>query len=127
MRDGSYRKYYYCSSRDSGCPAKYYVDILGNGNKNTLYQPPKHNHEPPANPRVRAEVKEAIKSQLLIGGKTSVIHRKMVNEAPLPISSADVPSLKQMYNWKYQLSIKDLPSGTLSLPFCISISIFFYF
>lgn len=108
MRNGIYRKYYCCTSRDVGCPAKYCVDHLPGGNKITTYKPFPHDHEPPSNPCLRSDVHQV---QLAAGAKSSVIHRNLVNEAPLPLSTANVPTRVQLHNWKYQLSIKDLPSG----------------
>jgi hypothetical protein len=40
-----------------------------------------------------------------------VVHKQLVNDAPLSLSSADVPSLAQLKNWKYRASMNDMPSG----------------
>lgn len=74
---------------------------------------------PPTNPRIKKEVKECAIVQLSAGAMPSNVHKQIVNNAPLPLSSADVPSLSQIKNWKHALSIKDLPTGIAQFSFFI--------
>jgi hypothetical protein len=71
-------------------------------------------------------VKEKALSHFSVGAHPSVVHKQFVNEAPLPLSGADVPSLSQLKNWKYRLSMNEMPSG-LFLVFFFSFSFFFLF
>jgi hypothetical protein len=66
-------------------------------------------------------VKEKALSHFSVGAHPSVVHKQFVNEAPLPLSGADVPSLSQLKNWKYRLSMND------AFRFVFSLLFFFFF
>lgn len=72
-----------------------------------------HNHPPlpPANQRVRPEVKDVVVSQLGAGATPSAILRNLVNNAPQPVSRKDVPTKQQVYNWQHQIHSANLPTG----------------
>lgn len=120
------RRYYCCSEHlRTNCMAKKHVTQRVSGTSVEYKYPPfplhpplhfddgrnTHNHPPPPNPRIRVEVKEQAVAQLAAGTPPAVLHREVVNSAPLPLSSADVPSLAQLRNWKFALSTTDLPTG----------------
>jgi hypothetical protein len=113
-------KYFICCTPE--CPAKYCVNLTTSGVLITEYMKEAHNHDPPAKPHTRKEVKERAITQMSARAMPSTVHKQIVNNAPLPLSSADVPSLSQLKNWKHELSIKDLPAGIAPL-----ITIFSYF
>jgi hypothetical protein len=119
---GSTRKYYKCSEKL--CEAQYYVTTPANGKITTTFLPKPHNHYPPAKPRTRMVVKEKVLSHFSVGATPSVVHKQLVNDAPLPLSGADVPSLAQLKNWKYRASMNDMPSGFF---LCFFFFLFFLF
>jgi hypothetical protein len=98
-------------NRDLRFEAQYYVTTPANGNITTTFLPKPHNHYPPSKPRIRMVVKEKVLSHFSVGATPSVVHKQLVNDAPLPLSGADVPSLAQLKNWKYRASMNDMPSG----------------
>ena len=53
------------------------------------------------------------------GATPGNVHKQLLNNAPLPISSADVPSLSQLKNWKHANSVRDMPSGMVLFLFLI--------
>jgi hypothetical protein len=103
----SYRCYYVCSSHKlTNCKTKYTVTELHDDKAKIEYNSKPHNHLPPTNPRLRKEVREHIKDMVCIGTSPAVIQKKFVNKAPLPLSSADVPTSKQVKNIKYSSNIR---------------------
>lgn len=70
-----------------------------------------HNHPPPSKPPTRADVKEKAVLQMSAGATPANVHAKFVREAALPLSSADVPTMSQLKNWKYEFSMKEMPTG----------------
>jgi hypothetical protein len=110
---GSMRKYYRCSEKS--CEAQYYVTTPANGKITTTFLPKPHNHYPPVKPRTCMVVKEKALSHFSVGAHPSVVHKQFVNNAPLPLSGTDVPSLSQLKNWKYRVSMDGMPSGLFFL------------
>jgi hypothetical protein len=72
-----------------------------------------HNHSPPSNPKIKKEVKECVKMVLSAGAMPGNVHKQLINNAPLPLSSTDVASVSQIKYLKYTRSVKDMPSGIL--------------
>jgi hypothetical protein len=116
------RSYYKCTHRE--CPATYHTTgslspekkkdkDKAPSNNNTIVFSNDHNHEPPPNSRTRSEVKEKALSQMSAGATPSNVHAEFVRNASLPLSSADVPTLAQLKNWKHEFSMKDMPTGIL--------------
>lgn len=104
--NGSKCKYYKC--KDKGCKARYTTTKTLSGETSTTYLPEPHNHQPPERPRTRKEVKF---NYFEVGVTPSVAHKHLVNNAPLPLSSADVPSIGQLKSWKYRNVMDRMPSG----------------
>lgn len=106
------RNYFKCTTK--GCPARFHVTLSNTNQKTTetrLFHEPPHNHNPPSNPRTRSEVKEKAVAQMSAGATPANVHLQIVRNASLPLSSADVPTLAQLKNWKHAFSMKDLPTG----------------
>jgi hypothetical protein len=121
---GSTRKYYKCSEKS--CEAQYYVTTPINGKITTTFLPKPHNHYPPAKPHTRMVVKEKALSHFTVGATPSVVHKQLVNNAPLPLSGTDIPSLTQLKNWKYRALMSDMPSGLLIFIFLFFFLLFFF-
>jgi hypothetical protein len=119
---GSTRKYYKCSEKS--CEAQYYVTTPVNGKITTTFLPKPHNHYPPAKPRTRMVIKEKALNHFSVGAHPSVVHKQFVNDAPLPLSGSDVPSLSQLKNWKYRASMDGMPSGLVFSPFLLPLLFF---
>jgi hypothetical protein len=108
-------KYFKCQEKT--CEVRYYVTTTLASKTITTYFPKSHNHYPPEKPRTRISVKEKALSHFSISATPSVVHKQFVNDAPLPLFSADAPSLSQLKNWKYRKSMKDMPSGIIAFFF----------
>ncbi len=106
------KKYYKCTF--NGCSAKY-QSISLKDNKDSKSRILKfvndHNHPPISNPRIRQEVKEKAIIQFSAGATPSNVHAGLIRDAPLPLSSADAPTLSQVKKWKHEFSMKEMPSG----------------
>jgi hypothetical protein len=50
--------------------------------------------------------------QLSAGASPAVVYKQIVNDAPLPLSSADVPTQDQLKYWKRALVMKEMPTST---------------
>ncbi len=107
----SARKYYKCTH--PGCKAKYEITENSDGSTTTDYKAIPHQHPPPPNPRTRKDVKDNAIDKMSVGAGLSVIHKQLINNAPLPLSSANVPTMAQLKHWKHQLSLSTMPSGSL--------------
>jgi hypothetical protein len=98
----SYRRYYACSNHKlTECEAKYTVTEWPNGKTETEYESHPHNHPPPSNPHLKKDVRIRIKNMVNVGASLAAIQKKCVNEAALPLSSAEVPNMNQLKNAKY--------------------------
>jgi hypothetical protein len=93
------------------CPAKRTIDTFADGCTSVSYVE-QHNHGLIPNPHIRPEVKDMAISQMSVGASQVNVHKQAVNNAPLPLSSADVPTKSQLKNWKYRESMKDMPTRT---------------
>jgi hypothetical protein len=51
-----------------------------------------HNHPPLPDPPINPDVKERLVSHMRVGASPANVHKQLVKEAPLPLSSADVPT-----------------------------------
>jgi hypothetical protein len=119
---GYKKTYHRCT--EEGCEACYYI-FTNSSNMVKKYEKP-HNHNPPAKPHACKEVKEKAEARLRAGDTPAAVHRDLVNDAPLPLSSAFAPALDTVRYWKKHISMKDIPSGIL--PTCLFfIFSFFHF
>ncbi len=109
-QNGAPRAYYKCSEK--GCKARYFTTKTISGETSTTYLPPPHNHFAPDTPRTRKAVKDQALQYFDVGVTPSVAHKQFVNNATLPLSPADVPSLGQLKSWKYRNVMDRMPSGT---------------
>lgn len=129
LANGTKRLYFKCTFK--GCLATYQTtssmssppekNTKQSNNTNTaviFFE--EHNHIPPSNPRTRPEVKEKALSQMSAGATPSNVHAEFVRNAPLPLSSADVPSLAQLKTWKHEFSMKDMPTGIILIIFSLT-------
>jgi hypothetical protein len=108
----AYRRYYVCTNHKlTRCPAKYTVTEWPNGKVETEFDSDPHNHTPPSTSRMKRDIRERIKTMIDVGASLAVIQKKCVNEAALPLSSAEVPSMNQLKNAKY--SAKNKMKGSL--------------
>jgi hypothetical protein len=107
------RTYFVCNlhKEPTKCPAKYIVDTFTDGRTSVLYFE-QHNYGLISNPCIRPEVKDVAISQMSVGASQVNIHKQVVNNASLPLSSADVPTKLQLKNWKYCESMKNMPIRT---------------
>lgn len=108
------RKYYKCNEKD--CPAKYtitHADISDSPSRahTHIFSPDPHNHPPPTNPSINPKVKESSISHMRVGASPANVHKQLVHKAPLPLSSADVPTLAAMRQWKHRDAYKDSESS----------------
>lgn len=114
------RRLYYCCSH-KGCEASYHAVLSPDANGKckkpssssscVMVFKSSHNHPPPSNPPTRADVKEKAILQMSVGASLANVHSNFVREAPLPLSSADVPTMSQLKNWKHEFSMKEMPTG----------------
>lgn len=107
------RKYYKCNMDTFGCRAKRIVDFscINKDDIKAVSYENEHNHGPVPDPKTRPEVKEAAILQMSAGASAVNVHKQAVNNAPLPLSSADVPSKAQLKTWKYRNAMKDMPTS----------------
>lgn len=101
-------KYYICCQK--GCPAK--RNIRKVNNKESVDYTFDHNYYPPSNPHPRKEVKERAEAAIGAGATPGNVFKQLLNNAPLPISPADMASLSRLKNWKYAMSVNDMPSDS---------------
>jgi hypothetical protein len=105
----STRRYYRCVQQD--CKAHYNLTTDPSGASHTKHNATSYNHQPSKNPHMCKEIKAKVLEYFGIGATPAIVHKKLVNEAPQPLSLADTPSVSQLKNWKYRNSMKDIPSG----------------
>lgn len=102
-----WRFYYRCGNwKATGCRARRNILEMSEGSQISYKIP--HNHSPPP-PKIDTQVKQLAEIQLSSGAKPSLLHKKIVLNAPNPGSRKHVPTMQQLYNWKYQASVKELP------------------
>jgi hypothetical protein len=73
---------------------------LSERTQNNTVSPEPHNHPPPPNPHVRPEIREKATIQLSAGASPALVHRQIMNDAPLPLSPAEAPTQRQLIYWK---------------------------
>jgi hypothetical protein len=112
IKDAGKQKYYRCN--DEKCSAKYTLtdaDTSGSPTQVRTFSPEAHNHHPSPNPAVDPEVKEHSISHLRVGASPANVHKHLVQEAPFPLSSADVPTPGMLRKWKHRDAYKDMESS----------------
>jgi hypothetical protein len=94
-----------------------YKKTIRNGKKDKKCKGRSHNHLPPSLKTLplKKKKREKICQQVDVGASLITIHTKSVNEALLPLSGRDVPSMSQLKNIKYS-SKKNL-AGIINLLF----------
>jgi hypothetical protein len=118
----SYRRYYVCSNHKlTKCKAKYTVTEWPNDKTETEYESHPYNHPPLSNPHLKKDVRVCIKNMVNVGASLAAIQKKCVNEAALPLSSAEVPNMNQLKSTKYSSKnkMKGLITFTLLFYICI--------
>jgi len=108
LASGGKRQHYRCSSKKStGCPARKYVDTLPTGD--TVYSNgKKHNHPPPKKRKIAEEIRQEAKCDLQAGATPNQVLKKIVLATSDP---SNVPTLKQLSNWKSYMKRSTLPSS----------------
>jgi hypothetical protein len=122
IKSGGKRTYYKC--KEPKCEAKYThtkVDCNGSPTESRTFSPEPHNHPPPPDPPINPDVKERSISHLRVGASPANVHKQLVKEAPLPLSSADVPTPGMLRVWKHRDAYKDMESSMIYCIYC-----FFY-
>jgi hypothetical protein len=112
IKDVGKRTYYKCTN--TLCNAKYTcirAFSIGDRSADTLHFSDAHNHPPPSNPSISPEVKERSLSYLRVGASPANIHKSLVQAAPLPLSSADVPTPGMLRKWKHRDWYSDMESS----------------
>jgi hypothetical protein len=108
------RTYYKC--KEAKCEAKYThtkVDTNGSPTESRTFSPEPHNHPPPPDPPINPSVKERSVSHMRVGASPANVHKQLVKEAPLPLSSADVPTPGMLRVWKHRDAYKDMESSMM--------------
>jgi hypothetical protein len=101
QRVAYWRYYVYNNHKLMRCLAKYTVIEWPNGKVETEFDLKPHNHDPPSTLCIKKEAREHIKMMINAGASLATIQKKCVNKTPLPLSSADIPSMFQLKNAKY--------------------------
>jgi hypothetical protein len=107
------RTYYKCS--EANCPATYTLTKFDNSggspSQTRTFSLKPHNHLPPPKPPINPEVKERSIAHMRVGASPANVHKHLVQEAPLPLSSSDVPTPGMLRKWKYRDAHKDSESS----------------
>jgi hypothetical protein len=88
IKSGGKRTYYKC--KEPKCEAKYThtkVDSNSSPTESRTFAPEPHNHPPPPDPPINSDVKERSVSHMRVGASPANVHKQLVKEAPLPLSS----------------------------------------
>jgi hypothetical protein len=94
--EGLCRQYYKCTT--DGCEIQYCENYV----KSKLDEifvcvfTKNHNHYLPSNPKVRSQVKHRCLDLFRAGISVSVIHKYIVNDAPVLLTPENVPTLSQV-------------------------------
>jgi hypothetical protein len=122
IKSGGKRTYY--KYKEPKCEAKYThtkVDSNGSPTESCTFAPEPHNHPPPPEPPINPDVKERSIAHLRVSASPANVHKQLVKEAPLPLSSADVPTPGMLRVWKHRDAYKDMESSTIARPYCCNV------
>jgi hypothetical protein len=93
---GFTRRYYRCAQQD--CKAHYNLTTDSSGTSHTKHNATIHNHQSSKNPHMCKEIKVKVLEYFGIGATPVIVYKKLVNEAPQPLSSAGTLSVNQLKN-----------------------------
>jgi hypothetical protein len=109
--EGLQHQHYKCTA--DGCEARYSEDYVKSKPDKilTCVFTKHHNHAPPPNPKVRPQVKRQCLDLFRAGVTAAVAHKRVVNDAPLPLTPENVPSLAQVKSWGHRAVMDTMPTG----------------
>jgi len=109
--EGLRRQHYKCTA--DGCEARYCEDYVKSKPDEilTCVFTKNHNHCPPPNPKVISQVKRRCLDLFRADVTAAVAHKRVVNDAPVPLTPENVPTLSQVKSWNHRAVMDTMPSG----------------